>query len=121
MRGVEGSGVDRNITMLSKGECRDVVQRFYRLFSVFEVIQTFVDDVNQQDEDNDRLISREDLLQWAGDETVNHGFDKFSVFYDELLDPSEYNDAKPKEENEYQPFLTREVALDIFNKIFLSK
>lgn len=121
MRGVEGSGVDRNITMLSKGECKDVLQRFHRLFSVFEVIQTFVDDVNQQDEDNDRLISRDDLLRWAGDESVNRGFDKFSIFYDESRDPSEYNDAKPKEENEYQPFLTREVALDIFNKIFISK
>lgn len=121
MRGVAGAGVDRNITLLSRAECKDVLQRFHHNFSVFDVIQTFVDDVNQQDANNDRLISRNDLLQWAGDETVNHGFNKFSVFYDESIDPSEYNDAKPTEENEYQPFLTRGVALDIFIKIFLMK
>lgn len=121
MRGVAGSAVDKNITMLSPSECKDVLKRFHRLFSVFEVIQTFVDDVNQQDSGNDRLISREDLLKWAGDDSVNRGFDKFSIFYDETLDPSEYNDAKPTEENEYQPFLTRGVALDIFSRIFLSK
>ena len=77
--------------------------------------------MNQQNAEDDRLISRDDLLRWAGDETVNHGFDKFSIFYDESVDPAEYNDAKPSEENEYQPFLTRGVALDIFNKIFLFK
>lgn len=119
MRGVAGARVDRNITQLSQAEARDVVQRFRRIFSTFEVIQTFVDDVNQQGESNDRLISREDLLHWAGDESVNHGFNKFSVFYNEALDPSEYNDAKPTAESEYQPFLTRGVALDIFNKIFM--
>jgi hypothetical protein len=49
----------------------------------------------------------------------NNGFDSHSIFYDEDA-PEQYKDlGKPLDENLYQPFLNRKVAMEILKALFL--
>jgi hypothetical protein len=118
LRAVEAASADYSSTPLSDAEKARVVELFARMFQIDELLATIVDDVNQQSPTADRLISRDDLCRWAGDTASNKGFVAHSVYYDEEH-AADYGDTKPKPENEFQPFLSKRVALDVLNKLFL--
>ncbi len=96
-----------------------IVETFRRMFRIDELCDLLVNDVNQQSKDADRLVSRDDLGRWAGNTDENNGFASHSIFYDEDQ-PDNYKDlGKPTDENLYQPFLNRKVALEVLKALFL--
>lgn len=119
LRGTEGAVADYCMAVVSKTEAKKAEKEFRKLFSAEETIESFIMDVNQQSKDADRVISRDDLAKWAGSDTaIERGFESASIYYYDN-DPEDYpEDSKPTEDNEYQPFLSKKVALDLLMKIF---
>ena len=119
LRSMPGAAADADHckSSVSESELRKVVATFRELFSVEDLLEAVVSDVNQQDDDADRLISRDELAAWAGDPTVNNGFESYTIYYDEDR-KEDYNDTKPLEKNEYQPFLSKKVVLNLLTKMF---
>lgn len=118
LRGTGGASADYCMAHISKMEAERAEKEFKKMFSVEEVLESVVMDVNQQNKDADRIISREDLSKWAGDASANGGFDSWSIFYDEDNADEYPEDAKPTDENMYQPFLSKKVALNMLLKLF---
>ena len=118
LRGTGGAAADYCMASVSKTEATRAEKEFKKMFSVEETLDSIVMDVNQQSKDADRIISREDLSKWAGDASENGGFDSWSIFYDEENVDDYPEDAKPTDENMYQPFLSKKVALDLLLKLF---
>lgn len=118
LRGTNGAGADYCMASVSKTEAERAEKEFRKLFSVEETLESIIMDVNQQNRDADRIISREDLSKWAGNAAENGGFDSWSIFYDEENKDDYPEDAKPTEENMYQPFLSKKVALNLLLKLF---
>merc|ERR1712061_106276 len=75
----------------------------------------FISDVNQQDENAERVIDRKLLTDFA---MQAPDLDKYSIFFDEEK-PSEY-DGEPRKENVYQPFLNLAVALRLLVRVWPS-
>eukprot|EP00727_Mastigamoeba_balamuthi_P007163 m51a1_g3067 hypothetical protein (810) ;mRNA; f:3985-7594 len=118
LRGVEGAAADHCAFAVGGEERRRIVELFTKLFSVAELVQTLVDDVNQQSPTADRLVDRDALCKWASSEAVvAAGFVPHSLYYDEER-KDEFGDAKPEEANQYQPFLSKAVALRILCLLF---
>lgn len=104
--------------VLSDADSKRVAETFRLMFSIDELCDTLVADVNQQSKDADRLVSRDDLGRWAGNTEENNGFDSHTIFFDE--EEREYKDlGKPLPENMYQPFLNRAVAFEVLKALFL--
>jgi len=119
LRGIKAAKMDYNKFNLDSQSAERIEEAFKRLFSVTELLNTFVADVNQQDPNAERLINRDSLAQWAGDKTVNNAFEAHSIYYD-AEKANQWGDlGKPKEENQYQPFLNPTVALNILEHLFL--
>lgn len=84
--------------------------------SVGEWLSALIADINNQTESAERLIDRSCIFDWV---TKNmEGDFKFKVFYDseraeeyKHLDPN-----KPTEANEYQPFLSPSILVDMLMK-----
>ncbi|KAH3767557.1 hypothetical protein Pelo_586 [Pelomyxa schiedti] len=121
IRGAASASVDHNAPHLSPEDIRIGEELFRKRFSVAELARTVVDDVNQQSADADRVIDRAQLMKWAGDPAQNGGFDGNTIFYDED-NAKDYpgGDSKPNKENEYQPFLSVKVAVDLLSHLFAS-
>uniref|UniRef100_A0A6B2L647 Uncharacterized protein n=1 Tax=Arcella intermedia TaxID=1963864 RepID=A0A6B2L647_9EUKA len=116
LRGVKAAKLDKDRpTVLFSSNIKTT---FLSLFQIEELISNFVNDVNQQDKEAERVISLKSLMDWAGDTENNNGFDPYCIFYDE--DVRKY-DGTPKEENAYQPYINRQVAISIMNHLFLKK
>lgn len=119
MRGIQSAMMDHCRFQLPDADVKTVSETFRLMFSIDELCDTLVADVNQQSKDADRLVSRDDLGRWAGNVDENNGFNSHSIFYDEDA-PDQYKDlGKPLEENLYQPFLNRKVALEMLKALFL--
>lgn len=118
LRGTGGAGADYCMAAVPLREAAKAEKEFRKLFSAEETLETIVQDVNQQSKDADRAISRKDLSKWAGDASVNGGFDPYSIFYDEDNKDDYPDDTKPSEENKYQPFISKKVALNMLLKLF---
>jgi hypothetical protein len=119
LRGMQAALMDHCRFEVPPADVRVVVEAFRRMFRVDELCDLLVHDVNQQSKDADRLVSRDDLGRWAGNGDENNGFDSHSIFYDEDQ-PEAYKDlGKPTDENLYQPFLNRRVALEVLKALFL--
>jgi len=119
LRGVKAAKLDRDKITISDQQKEKLITSFKRLFSVSEIITVFIADVNQQNENSDRLINRESLMKWAGEENGN-GFDAHSIYYDETQPERWSSDlGKPDSKNIYYPFLCHSVALNILNQLFL--
>jgi len=85
------------------------------------IITTFIADINQQNDNAERLINRDSLTKWAGEEKAN-GFDSHSIFYDENQPELWHTDlGKPETKNIYQPFLSHSVALTTLHHMFLNQ
>ncbi len=111
----------RFIALLTFAPHKQIIsETFRRMFRIDELCDTLVADVNQQSKDADRLVSRDDLAKWAGNADENNGFDSHTIFYDEDQ-PDNYKDlGKPTDENLYQPFLNRKIALEVLKALFLT-
>eukprot|EP00051_Salpingoeca_urceolata_P028292 m.486113 g.486113 ORF g.486113 m.486113 type:complete len:447 (+) comp24184_c0_seq1:89-1429(+) len=115
LRGIAAASLDRCAPPpLSKKQREQAVKLFRNHFSVGDVCQALVADVNHQDPDAERTIYRDTLGRWAG-EAAQHGFDSHSIYYDE--EKADQYEGKPAEP--YQPFLRNDVALQILKHIFL--
>lgn len=119
LRGLAQALADFNAPAISTKHASKVASKFRELFSMQELLHSVVGDVNQQSAQAERYIDRAALATWANGEGKNKGFDPYRIFFNED-EADKYNDAKPTEENTYQPFLHPEVALDILAAIFLS-
>eukprot|EP01105_Mastigella_eilhardi_P020070 TRINITY_DN4758_c0_g1_i2.p2 TRINITY_DN4758_c0_g1~~TRINITY_DN4758_c0_g1_i2.p2 ORF type:complete len:463 (-),score=144.36 TRINITY_DN4758_c0_g1_i2:1709-3076(-) len=120
LRGVGAAHADKNAFKVPKDVAQRVQQLFRLLFSSYEVAQTLLDDINQQAPDADRVVDRDVLFRWAGDSAANKGFPQHMVFYDEDSPKGEYaDDAKPLEQNKYQPFLSKRVSMLVLQHLFL--
>ena len=106
---------------VSEEDTKIIKDAFRRMFLIDELCDTLVSDVNQQSKDADRLINRDMLGKWAGDGDVNNGFNSHSIFYDEDNADAYKDLGKPEEENMYQPFLNRQVALEVLKCLFLEQ
>lgn len=119
LRGVAAAHLDNCRFALQPAQVTQVKETFRRMFLVDELCDTLVNDVNQQGKDADRLVNRDDLGRWAGNAEENNGFASHSIYFDED-NVDQYKDlGKPTEENMYQPFLNRKVALEVLKALFL--
>jgi len=120
LRGVKAAKLDKDKFTINNDSSNTIIESFNRLFSIEELLKSFIADVNQQDLEAERLINRDSLLRWAGDSKINNGFDGHSIFYDEEKAERWHEDlGKPTAENFYQPFLNKEVALKILECLYL--
>jgi hypothetical protein len=117
LRGTKAAKLDQNKCQLDPTSVMHLEESFRRLFLIGELINTLIADVNQQDPNAERLINRQSLTQWAGDQSQNNNFHGHAIFFDEEK-ASEWN-GKPTVENQYQPFLNHKVALSILEHLFL--
>jgi len=120
LRGVKAAEMDKNSFALDKTNTKYLLMCFRRMFLVQDLINTIYTDVNQQNDDADRLVDCNSLTKWAGDQ--KYGFEAHSIFYDEdrPLDwPKDL--GVPKDKNKYQPFLNNNVTLDILVHLFLKE
>jgi len=122
LRGVKAAKMDKDSFNVDPRNVAVLTKCFKRLFSVQEVINAFIADVNQQEEGVDRIVDCNSLTKWAGDPQVNNGFPGHGIFYDEDS-PGDWDKelGVPKEENKYKPFLNHQVALNLFVHVFLKK
>ena len=87
-------------------------------FDVYDVANGLVSDVNQRGTEVERYVSHKALADWAAPgNDVNGGFDSHSIFYDGD-NAAAYRDSVPPAGTEYEPFLSRDVALDILTRLF---
>ena len=134
LRGVAASATDPNATMAVDKPA--VLRAFRERFSVDEVAAALVADVNQQSPDAERVIDRDALAKWAaataeattGQQGGGGGggggaavFDAHSIYYDDERagDFANLTVSKPNEANEFQPFLSPRVAMEILILLFL--
>jgi hypothetical protein len=150
-RGVEAAKADTHAPPLAPSTVANVRKAIRKAFSVQEVVESIVGDVNQQHADAERVISRDDLAKWVvsseaakalaaameaqargsgaagGDAGAPSAFDPHSVFFDEASsDAAEgavggYGDSRPSEENTYQPFLCPRVAVTLLLGVMLQE
>lgn len=83
-------------------------------FTIHDVAEAIMVDVNQQDPEAQRVVDRDSLAKWASSVP---SFNAHSIYYDETH-PKAYKDAKPRPENRYQPFLSLDVAYTILLRAF---
>lgn len=118
LHGVEVARMDVNAPPQQELDPALIWHTFERLFSIRELVEELIGDVNQQSAEAERTVSRDDLGRWAGNAAENNGFESHSIFFEEEYKKERYNDEEPLEENAYQPFLWHDVALDIFMRLF---
>lgn len=118
LRGVAAGKLDAHAPgPLNKTQRQLICKRLLERFSMDEFARALMSDVNQQDAEAERVVSRDALTKWVGDEGTALGFSPHDVFYDEDR-AEEYDGSKPREENEYQPFLSLRVAKSIIIRLF---
>jgi len=118
LRGYKAAVLDKDKFTLTPAQRTSLINDFKNLFSINELINLLITDINQQDEKAERVINVDSLMKWAGDKSINNDFDSHTIFYDES-NPEQYKDlGKPKEENIYKPFLSKSVALIILEHLF---
>mmetsp|Transcript_27029 Transcript_27029/g.62298 ORF Transcript_27029/g.62298 Transcript_27029/m.62298 type:complete len:588 (+) Transcript_27029:26-1789(+) len=116
LRGVSAAKSDFNAPSLDAHTVSEVERVFRQEFSVEALADALVGDVNQPGEGAERVISRQLLCEWAGEHS-RPGFQPHSIYYDED-NAADYGEAKPDATQEYQPFLSRKVALQILEVMF---
>jgi len=118
LRGYKAAKLDRDKVSISSKDRNKLISSFNTLFHMSDLIKSILADVNQQDENAERLVNRESLMKWAGDGSMNNGFQSHKIFYDETNE-SDYKDlGKPKEDNIYQPFLSPSVIVSLLYHLF---
>jgi len=120
LRGIKAALLDKDSFQVHPTNTDVLAEAFKRMFSIQDLINTIITDVNQQDEGADRLIDIESLSRWAGDTTSNNGFDSHSIFYD--ADKAEEWPKElgiPKDENQFKPFLNLKVTVQILFHLFI--
>jgi len=118
LRGFKAAKLDKDKVSVSSKDKNTLVSSFRKLFHMSDLINSIMADVNQQDENAERLVNRDSLMKWAGDSSVNNGFDSHQIFYDETKE-SDYKDiGKPKEENIFQPFICPSVTVSLLYHLF---
>ena len=83
LRGMQNALMDNCRFQVKPEDAQIVKDTFRRMFLIDELVDLLIADVNQQDKDADRLVSRDDLGRWAGNTDENNGFESHSIFYDE--------------------------------------
>lgn len=118
LRGLAQARADFNAPNIAPKIAAKVADKFRELFSMQELLNSIVGDVNQQNPQAERYIDRNALAAWANGDGKAKGFDPYRIYFNED-EADKYNDARPTEENAYQPFLHPGVALDVLATIFL--
>jgi hypothetical protein len=99
-------------------EARRVKTLFIEKFSVDELCEAIVGDINQQAVGLQRYIDRDALALWVSTEGAAKGMDPHSIYFSDELGHT-YNDARPSPENMYQPFINKVVAFNLLCALFL--
>jgi len=120
LRGIKAAILDKDSFQVHITNTEILAEAFKRMFSIQDLINTIITDVNQQDEGADRLIDIDCLSRWAGDGNVNNGFDSYSIFYDELRAEEWHKDlGVPKPDNQFKPFLNQKTTVQMLNHLIL--
>lgn len=123
LSGIETAKMDQHIEgPISSARLASFEALFRERFSVSDFVKEVVADVNQQEKDVERFIIPSTLFKWAQPENLkeNHGFDSYSIFYDE--DQPDKYDGKPKQENMFtQAFVNPMVVVNILIALFAPK
>jgi len=118
LRGVAAARRDENRPRRVQRE--RVLQAFRGQFNVADLAGALAADVNQQAENAERVIDRDLLAEWASaEEGAGAGFSAHSIFFDEE-NAGDY-DGRPEKSGEYQPYLSRKVALQVLARMFLEQ
>lgn len=112
-RFVHGALQEVNTVWRKKGGTKGILQTLKSQPSLPQFVTELCSDINNQSASADRLINREVIFRWAADNMKD--MNAHHVFYDEeranefaFQDP-----AKPNAENQFQPFLSHRVLLDV--------
>jgi len=120
LRGIKAALLDKDSFQVHITNTEILTEAFKRMFSIQDLINTIITDVNQQDEGADRLIDIDCLSRWAGDVSVNNGFDSYSIFYDEFRAEEWPKDlGVPKPENQFKPFLNQKTTVQMLNHLII--
>lgn len=118
--GVTAANSDRFLAQASaeigKKSAQEVVSELKQEMCPKEWLQTLLSDINNQTAGADRLINRDCIFKWVQTNMSDEA--AYLVFYDEERSV-EFGDLDPKmpsEENQYQPFLSPKVLVDMLLK-----
>merc|ERR1719460_119030 len=119
LAGVRAANIDASANKQVATKLKDMVTKLYeKEFSVDELASALVNDVNRADDASSRIINRDDLAKWAGSPlATDKEFVSHSIFYDE--DHKDRYAGEPVKDQEYQPFLSLDVAMDILYTAFV--
>jgi len=124
---LQNIGVSHNVPSLGRGSPLDrrTMNRFLsdlqESMSVKDWIAALLADINNQTEGAERMIDRSCIFTWAG--TNMEGNFKHDIFYDEsrAAEFSDLDPKKPTEANEYEPFLSPRVLVEMLLKAGMLK
>jgi len=117
LRGVKSSQLDNFKTILTETQTNEIIEDFHQRFSFPDLLQTLVNDINQQDANAERLINRDSLTKWIGENKEALILSQHDIYYDE--EKAILYNGKPNEENKYLPFINEAVARDLLFSVFL--
>jgi len=119
LTGVRAAKIDASANKQVATKLKEQVTKLYeRFFFIEEVVTAFINDVNAADSESSRIINRDDLAKWAGSPIAkDRKFEPFSIYYDEEV--KDRYSGPPAKEQEYQPYLNEDVALDILYTVFV--
>mmetsp|Transcript_98226 Transcript_98226/g.219287 ORF Transcript_98226/g.219287 Transcript_98226/m.219287 type:complete len:392 (-) Transcript_98226:41-1216(-) len=117
LRGMAAASSDYNRPRGVK-RCQ-VLAAFHERFSLQELAGALAADVNQASADADRIVDRELLAKWAAEAAAASAgaFDAHSIFFDE--ERAQHFEGRPAPGDEFQPFLSRRVAMQVLVHLFL--
>jgi len=120
LRGLRAAQLDKDSFQVHPTNIEILLEAFRRMFSIQDLVNTIINDINQQEEGADRLIDADSVSRWAGDAAQNNGFESYSIFYDEdKADEYPKDLGVPKAENQYKPFLNQKVTIQLLEYLFL--
>jgi len=117
LRGVKSAQLDTFKKTIPEKDVQEIIEEFKQRFSISDLLQTLVNDINQQDPNAERLINLESLSKWITDNASSLIFEPHDIFYDE--DKAGLYTGKPTEENKYHPFINEAIARDLLFSVFL--
>jgi hypothetical protein len=119
LRGLKAAQLDKDAFQVHPTNIEVLQECFKRMFHIQDLVNTIINDVNQQEADADRVLDIDSLAKWAGDANNNNGFPSHSIYYDENNADDWKDLGVPTAENEYKPFLNQKVTVNILEHLFL--
>lgn len=119
LRGVIAARSDYCAPTISDANLNRIKELFKEEFDIMTVISAIIADVNQQDDQMERVVDRDCLANWVFEKGEAFSLNPYDIYFNEER-KAWYNDAEPKEENIYNPFVHPRIVFDILVAMFLN-